>query len=64
MKVVDEFLRLQNEHRHVQFIPPDQLNAFICQFLVSVTKQNDEEYEPTSLGRCVSSIDRQLRSSG
>ena len=62
--MVYEFLRFQNEHRHVQFIPPDKFNAYICQFLVSVTKKNDEEYEPTSLRSFISSIDRQLRSSG
>jgi len=64
MKVVYEFLQLQNEHRYLQFIPPEQLNAYICQFLVSVTRKNGEEYEPTSLRSFVSSIDMQLRSSG
>jgi len=43
MNVVYEFLQIQNKHRHVKFIPTNQLNAYICQFLVSVTKKNGEE---------------------
>jgi len=49
MKVLFEFLQIKNEHRHGQFILSDQLNSYICQSFVSVTKLNGEEYEPTRL---------------
>jgi len=63
MKARYEFLH-KNEIRHVQVIPSDQLNAYICQSFVLVTKMNGEEYKPTRLRSFVSSVDRQGMSLG
>lgn len=64
LKVFQQFLSQREEYRNIQFIPPEKLNEYICEFLLSVTRRNGEEYEPTSLRSFVSSIDRHLKLSG
>ena len=61
MKVFIQFLLSRNEARFPEFIPPDMLNSYICEFLLSVTKKDGNEYEPTTLRGFVSSLDRYLK---
>lgn len=62
LKVFNDFLLAKNETRAVEVIPPDPLNEYICQFLLSVTKKNGQEYEPTTLRSFISSLERHLKS--
>ncbi|KAH3866673.1 hypothetical protein DPMN_029772 [Dreissena polymorpha] len=39
MKLFHPFLHYKEESRLAQFIPPDTLNEYICEFLLSVTKK-------------------------
>ena len=39
MKVFLSFLISRNEARFPEFIPPDVLNNYLCEFLLSVTKK-------------------------
>ena len=58
-----EFLAIYNssEEREIQDIPPKELQPIIKKFILSVRKQNGQEYEPSSLRAIVQSIDRYLR---
>ena len=62
LKIFKEFLQHKNEQRNIEFIPPNTLNEYICQFLLSVTKKDGSQYEPVTLRSFISSIDRHLRS--
>jgi hypothetical protein len=62
MKLVNAFLMSKNETRLVQFIPPDELNSHLCNFILAVTKNDGSEYEPTTLRGFLGSVDRHLRS--
>ena len=61
MKVFLSFLISRNEARFPEFIPPDVLNNYLCEFLLSVTKKDGTEYEPTTLRGFVSSLERYLK---
>ena len=61
MKVFIQFLQSRNEARFPEFIPPDMLNTYICEFLLSITKKDGNEYEPTTLRGFISSLDRYLK---
>lgn len=61
MKVFLSFLISRNEARFPEFIPPDMLNTYLCEFLLSATKKDGKEYEPTTLRGFVSSIERHLK---
>ncbi len=64
LKIFSEYLLSKGERRNMIYIPPDQLDKLICGFLLSVTKRNGGEYEPTTLRSMVSSMDRCLRDNG
>ncbi|XP_060554752.1 uncharacterized protein KIAA1958-like [Ruditapes philippinarum] len=53
-----------NENREIFEIPENELSSLLCRFLVSVRKQNGDEYEPSVLRGMISSFDRQLRRKG
>lgn len=61
MKVFLGFLISKNETRFPEYIPPDTLNDYLCQFLLSVAKKDGKEYEPTTLRGFVSSLERYLK---
>jgi hypothetical protein len=62
IKYFNAFLQSRNEIRTPEFIPPDTLNTYLCEFLLGATKPDGKEYEPTTLRGFVSSIDRYLKS--
>jgi len=53
-----------NEFREIHEIPEAELSSLLCRFLVSVKKQNGDDYEPSVIRGMVSSFDRQLRRKG
>ncbi|XP_060573052.1 uncharacterized protein KIAA1958 homolog isoform X3 [Ruditapes philippinarum] len=55
------FCETKEEFRSLEMIPPYQLNQLLCEFILSVTKKNGTEYEPTSLRCIIGSIHRYLR---
>ena len=61
MKLINAFLMSKNESRNVQFIPPDELNNYLCSFLLAVTKKDGSEYEPSTLRGFIGSVDRHLK---
>ncbi|XP_052276432.1 uncharacterized protein LOC127875412 [Dreissena polymorpha] len=64
LKMFNSYLQNVGEKRTMEMIPPDQLNDHICGFLLSATKKDGDEYEPTSIRSFVSSIERHLRTKG
>ena len=58
------FLETKDETREIHHIDVDQLDEYVANFILSVRKQNGEEYEPTSIRGIVSSLDRKLRRHG
>ena len=48
--LLKEVLKLKNESRLMEEIPPKELNAYIGEFITTVRKKdNNEDYEPSSL---------------
>ena len=57
-----EFLGLKDESRPVEEIPPHELSSFISEFIITVRKkENNEDYEPTSLRAMMASFERYLK---
>ena len=57
--LLKEFLTLKNESRLMEEIPPKELNAYIIEFIITVRKKdNNEDYEPSSLRSLMASFER------
>ncbi|MES9905046.1 MAG: DUF3504 domain-containing protein [Sedimenticola sp.] len=50
-----------NESRQIEEIPANELSSLLSRFIISVKKQNGDEYEPSCLKGMLGSFDRQLR---
>jgi len=62
MTLLTTFLESQSERRRrLEDIPPEDLDPYMSRFILSVRKQNGDEYEPTSLRRIIASFDRYLK---
>ena len=60
--LLKEFLRLKDESRPVEEIPPHELSSFISEFIITVRKkENHEDYEPNSLRAMMASFERYLK---
>ena len=60
--LLEEFLRPKDESRPVEEIPPHELSSFISEFIITVRKkENNEDYEPTSLRAMMASFERYLK---
>lgn len=59
--LVTKFLKLKNEHREINQIPPVELDPLLATFVLTVRKRDGSEYEPTSLRSIISSVDRKLK---
>ena len=60
--LLKEFLTLKNESRLMDEIPPKELDAYISEFIVTVRKKdNNEDYEPSSLHSLMASFERYLK---
>ena len=58
LKVLKQFLHMKDEHRHIEDIPPAELDVYLSEFVVRVWQTNGEQYEPSTLRGIISSIDR------
>lgn len=63
LKLFREFMseRHPGDNRSMHTIAPSELDSLLSDFIVSVRKCNDEEYEPSSVRGMISSYDRHLR---
>ena len=61
LKIFREFLETCDEKREIENITPVELQAIIKKFVLAVRKKNGDEYEPSSIGAFLQSIDRYLR---
>ena len=59
--LVELFLANEEETRHIQKIPPADLDRYLSKFLVSVRKKSGDEYERTTLRGFIASVDRYLK---
>ena len=60
--LLEEFLTLRNESRHIEEIAPKELNAYIAEFIITVRKKDgSEDYEPSSLRSLMASFERYLK---
>ena len=60
--LLKEFLTLKNESRLMEEIPPKKLNAYFSEFIITVRKKdNNEDYEPSSLRSLMASFERYLK---
>ncbi|CAC5419028.1 unnamed protein product [Mytilus coruscus] len=55
---LQQFLVTKLETREIYTIPPHELNQILCQFLISVRKDDGDKYEPASLKGMLCSFDR------
>ena len=60
--LLKEFLTMKNESRLMEETPPKELNAYISEFIITVRKKdNNEDYEPSSLRSLMASFERYLK---
>ena len=64
LKKFTDFLNEQDEVREISEIPAKELDFLIARFLMSVKKNNGEDYEPSTLRGFQSTIQRHLKSKG
>lgn len=62
VRLFKTFCISQNEHRNLEDMLPNELDILFGNFLVSVRKQNGNEYEPSTIRGFMSSLDRYLKS--
>ena len=61
---VKQFLTEHGERRSIEEIPAVKLNNYVSKFKVAARTKKGEEYEPSSLGGILSSVERHLRRAG
>ena len=61
MALLSSFMAKEKENRQVEEIPPQELDNYLSRFLLSVRKKNGDEYEPSTLGGFIASIERYLK---
>ena len=60
--LLNEFLTLRKESRLIEKIPPEKLNAYIAEFILTVRKKDsNKDYEPSSLLFLMATFERYLR---
>ena len=61
MRKINKFLKLQNVTKYIHEIPMCQLDELLAMFILSIRKEDGEEYETTSIRSFISSIERELQ---
>jgi len=57
--LLNEFLTLRKESRLIEKIPPEKLNAYIAEFIITVRKKDsNKDYEPSSLLSLMATFER------
>ena len=54
-------MKKKGETRDINTIPPEELNQYLCEFFVTLQKQDGSDYEPSTIECIKSSIERHLR---
>jgi len=55
------FLATKQEYKNIHEIAPDLLDEYIANYILSVKKSDQTEYEPTTIRNMISSIERHLK---
>lgn len=55
------FLATEQEYKNIHEIAPDLLDEYIANYILSVKKNDQTEYEPTTIRNMISSIERHLK---
>ena len=50
-KLLIEFLREKHDQRNPEDIEAEELNEYLCEFILSVKRKDGEDFEPLSLER-------------
>ena len=56
-----QYLVQNGENRQIHEIPPFELDALLCKFIIGVRRKNGEEYEPSYLRGMFGSFERYLK---
>ena len=56
-----QYLVQNGENRQIHEIPPYELDALLCKFIIGVRRKNGEEYEPSYLRGMFGSFERYLK---
>lgn len=54
------YFESENEQRNIENIPPEELNVYVCRFLMQAKKKDGTAYEPNTLTCFVRSLQRYL----
>lgn len=60
-KLLEDYLTEKQEYRNIHEIDPEELNGYLCEFILRVRQRDGKEYEPTTLRSIISSLDRYLK---
>ena len=60
VELVKSFIAKENERRPIEK-SPQELDSHLSRFILAVRKKNGDKYEPTTLRRFISSVDRYLK---
>ncbi|CAB3981149.1 Hypothetical predicted protein [Paramuricea clavata] len=62
IKLLHLFLQTKNEERKMEDIPTAELNEYVSEFIISVSRTKDgKEYDPSSLRSLLASFERHLK---
>lgn len=59
--LLEEFLGFKEERRKIEEIPPQELNVYLSEFIITVRTKDNQEYEPSSLRSLIASFERHLK---
>ena len=61
VKLLIEFLREKHDQRNPEDIEAEELNEYLCEFILSVKRKDGKDFEPSSLRGMFSSFNRHLK---
>ena len=61
VKLLTEFLREKHDQRNPEDIEAEELNEYLCEFILSVKRKDGKDFEPSSLRGLFSSFNRHLK---
>ena len=61
VKLLIEFLREKHDQRNPEDIEAEELNEYLCEFILSVKQKDGKDFEPSSLRGMFSSFNPHLK---
>ena len=61
VKLLIEFLREKHDQRNPEDIEAEELNEYLCEFILSMKRKDGKDFEPSSLRGMFSSFNRHLK---